>query len=101
MVERDALSGELPGAPPGDRRDHRTETHLVGREGHCRQRDPRIGHRDTLTWHKELHMVPDEESVPAGLLGVLRKLRQPMWVAEITKVRQVDREPHRCTPKIA
>ena len=74
-VQRHGLARQLVRAAPGQRGDHRPDGHALGGHGHGGQRDPGIGHRA----HRlaVLHVVPDEEAVPARLLGPRRPARPP------------------------
>lgn len=68
------------------RRDHRPEPDPPGRRGDCRQRDPRIRHRqDRLV---PAHVIPHEHPVPAGLLRLNRQPRDDRRVGELIEQRQ-------------
>jgi len=65
-VEGRGFPGNLDRTAAGKRGDHWAEPDAVGRGGDRGQRDPRVGH--VHDWLGPPKLVPDEESVPSGLL---------------------------------
>lgn len=87
-VQGHGLARQLMRAPAGQRRDHRPDGHALGGHRHRGQGDPRVGHGP----HRRavLHVVPDEEAVPPGLLGAHRKLRHQGGLAQLVERGQED-----------
>jgi hypothetical protein len=67
-IEAHGLAGQLLGPAPGDGGHHRTEAQPLGRAGHGRERHPRV--RDIGDRRPVQHVVPDEQPVPPGRLGL-------------------------------
>ena len=92
MVHGDGLAGELPWAAPGDRRYQGADADAVGGESDDGEGDPGIHHR--LDGGVEVEVVPDEEAVPACVLGPAGALDEDSHVAVGAALRDVEAELH-------
>ncbi len=91
VVERDHLTRELPGPPAGDWRDHRPDHEARRRLSDRPQHRPRRDHVGRLGPRPQ-EMIPEEEAVPAGILGELGERDDLGWVGERPEVRGGDGE---------
>jgi hypothetical protein len=71
-VERSRFARDHPWSAPGERRDERAQPHSLRLCGNCRQGDPSIYKRNVGAPEDE-EMVPKKETIPASILGVMRK----------------------------
>jgi hypothetical protein len=94
VIQRDRLAGDLPGSSTRERGDERADPQSGGSLRNGREGDPGVGDRGRPV---PVHVVPDEEAVPSGLLGVARELGEEERVAERAEVGEVESVPHRVT----
>jgi hypothetical protein len=95
VVERHGLAGELGGPPAGQRRHEGPELDPAGHHGHGRQFNPRIGDRHAP---RRADVIPEEEAVPAGVLGFARQIGDDADVGEVAEVRRIDSKAHAGAP---
>jgi len=72
LVEAHCRLGHVPGASAGQRGDERPQLHALGGNGRGGERHPRIDHVDVA--FAAHHVIPDEGTVPTGVLRDLRQL---------------------------
>src|SRR6266545_4568786 len=60
LVQGDDLTGQLPGAAPGQRCEHGAELDMLRADRHCREQGPGVD---------AVGCLPDENAVPAVLVG--------------------------------
>jgi len=92
VVEADRLAGELLRPPPGDRRDQRPDAQRLGGGRHGREHDPRIRHRPER--RRAVHVIPDEEPVESGPLGVRRQAGDDARIGELPEGREREAVAH-------
>ncbi len=85
-IQRRDFARHLHGPPPRQRRDHRAEPQPLGGAGDGCQRDPRVGDRGNRCGVGDV--VPHEEPIPAGGLGVDRQIRHRSWFGKRVEDRQ-------------
>ena len=76
---------------PGQGGHHRADVHSARGLSDRPEQDPRIGHRHAVI---DDDVVPDEEPVPARLLGDDRKVDQQPGLRVRSEVREVEAESH-------
>ena len=91
QVDRGRLTRQQPGAAAGQRQDHHADADPLGDAGHRRQHHPGVHHRRLVLVGQ---VVPDEEAVPAGLLGLAGQGDQQVGVGVLADVRHADGEAH-------
>jgi hypothetical protein len=89
LVQGRGFPGDLGRPTAGQRRGHRPEPQPLCDGGGRRQGDPRVGHLP----HRRVpaQVIPDEEPVPAGFLGLGGQPGHHQWVGELVE----DRQPQR------
>jgi hypothetical protein len=87
------LPGQLRHPPPRDRRDHRAQPDRLCRERGGGQQYPRIGDVPQPRFRVG-DVVPDEQAVPARVLGAPGQVGDDAGVGEVAEVRHVDGEVH-------
>jgi hypothetical protein len=92
-VEGGDLPGQLGHPPPGHRRDHRAEPDPPRGQRRGGQQHPRIRDRAPQLLAVS-DVIPDEQPVPAGVLGTPRQVSEHAGVGEVTEVRHVDGVAH-------
>ena len=87
------LPGQLGHPPPRDRRDHRAQPDRPRRERGGGQQHPRIGDLPEPRFGVG-DVIPDEQAVPARVLGAPRQVGDDAGVGEVAEVRHVDGVAH-------
>ena len=87
------LPGQLRHPPPRDRRDHRAQPDRPRRERGGGQQHPRIGDLPAPRFRVG-DVIPDEQAVPARVLGEPGQVGDDAGVGEVAEVRHVDGEVH-------
>ena len=89
-VERDRLACHHRHPPPRQRRDHRPEDDPFGGHRNCRECHPRIDHR--LPRLASNQVIPQEEAVPPGSLGIAGERSESGRVGEVAAVGHTESE---------
>jgi len=92
QVERGRLPGHLVHPAAGQRGDQRTDPHPGRGAGHRGEGHPRVGHGP----HRRAvgDVIPDEEAVPAALLGPGSQPGRHPRVGQLTEQPDIDRALH-------
>jgi hypothetical protein len=88
-VQGRGFPGDLGWPAAGEGRDHGTEPQVFGGGGDRGQRDPRVGHLPDRG--PPAQVVPHEDPVPAGLLGLGGQTRDHRRVGKTVEDRQPER----------
>ncbi len=92
-VQGGHLPGQLGRPPPGHGRDRGAQPDPAGGQGRGSEQDPGIGDFPAQVLLPD-NVIPDEQRVPAGLLGPAGHLGEDLRRRDLPEVRNVDRVPH-------
>jgi hypothetical protein len=93
QIERGRLAGHLDGSAAGERRHHRPEADPLGRRRDRGERDLGVADRQHRRAPEDL--VPHEEPVPAGLLGLGGQVGDDAGIGELVEERKKQTGVHR------